>query len=29
MLEGKISDGIVFKEIDNKTLKVQTIELMM
>ena len=29
MLEGKTSDGIVFKEIDNKTLKVQTIELMM
>ena len=29
MLEGKTSDGIMFKEIDNKTLKVQTIELMM
>ena len=29
MLEGKTSDGIMFKKVDKKTLKVQTDELMM
>ena len=28
MLEGKTSDGIMFKKVDKKTMKVQT-ELMM
>ena len=29
MLEGKTSDGVMFKKVDKKTLKVQTDELMM
>ena len=29
MLEGKTSDGVMFKKVDKKTLKVQTGELMM
>ena len=29
MLEGKTSDGVMFKKVDKKTLKVQTDEFMM